>query len=186
MKQYGMVEQPYYEAELSTPYGAGDRPTELRDAINTLGEQRSDYQQCKFDTDPEDLSHVEIEIGSWVSGPLLYIEEIDADGQTILPSTGKRLTETIMQAGYVPTSFRPERDHNVDGGDEHTGRWMWYLRPIEDVRDEHHQMFETVFALQNNDGTFVRTGDGDLVEFETEGEAEAVRNDDQRAVEVNG
>jgi hypothetical protein len=181
-----MVEQPYYQAEMASGGNIGDTP--LADAINQLGEQRADRRESKYDYGPDRRGHYEIEIGSWASGPLLYLEAFDTDGETKYPTIDKRLTETIFRAGYAPSSFRPEKVPSDDGGREHSGRWMWYLLPLEDVQDEDSSIFASAYAIQFEDGTFLRgDDDADLVKFDKREFAEAVarESEDGEVVEVN-
>jgi hypothetical protein len=173
-----MVEKPYCQAETS----AG-KYSKLAERLNQYGVYRADHFDSGYDRDPDSRSHKEIEVDSWANGPLLRLEEIAPSGDTRKPTIGNRLCRAIAQAGFVPWGFRPEKNTTADGR-EHTGRWMWYLRPIEDVSDDTSDVYDTEFALQEDDGSLTRTADGDLVAFDSEAKAEAVVAEDQEVVEV--
>lgn len=178
-----MVEKPYYQAEMDG--STHIKYTDIRDAINQLGVKRADRTESKYGYGPDRRGHYEIEVNSWAYGPQLILEKFNKHGETEFPQVDKRLTQVIIQQGYVPTSFRPEMDGTKAGPREHTGRWLWYCRPVEDICDESSRIYETAFALQKADDSFVRTDDGDLVTFEERDRAEAVRHDDLEVVEVN-
>lgn len=178
-----MVEKPYYQAAQS----GTTRHKDLKEAINQLGRREADHYATKYGRGPDERPHYEIEIGSWAYGPLLYIERINRDGETEKPTIGKNLTQTIFQAGYAPSSFRPEKTGSPAGGRDHTGRWQWYLYPLDEVRDEESHIFESVYAIEQDDGTFLRNDAGNLVTFDRRKNAEAVadRVQDETVVEVN-
>jgi hypothetical protein len=176
-----MVEKPYCTAE-----SMDGKYQDLVAQFNQYGMRRADNYESTYGRTDDERSHKEIEVGGWACGPLLYIEDFDSDGETRKPTISDKLCRVVAQAGYVPWGFRAEEeDTSPDGDRDATGRWMWYLRPVEDVRAEDSRIYETAYAIEMSDGTFVRTDDGDLVTFDSEAEAEAVlTRDDYNVAEV--
>lgn len=175
-----MVENPYYEVIGDT----GLFP-QLKENISVLGQLMADRFEQKYSHDPDNGEHKKVEIDTWANGPLLRLEEFGPDGEQRPVTTDRRLRKAILRAGYVPTSFRPEKRKGTDAKREPTGRWMWYLEPIGPIQDGDSDLFDSAFALQNEDGSFVRDDDDNLVTFDNENTAEAVRHDDLEVVEVN-
>jgi len=174
-----MVAQPYYVAEMDG--SAHIKYTDLRDSINDYGERRADRNEEKYGRgDSAAFTHVEV--NDWAYGPLLYLEEFDSDGETRFPTLGNALCEAILEAGYVPWGFRPEMDGTKAGPREHTGRWMWYLRPVEDIVER--DFYDVEYALKNEHGKYLRNADGDLLSFEERQDAEAVQAVENVGLEV--
>lgn len=167
-----MVEQPYYEAEMSSGVDIGHTP--LKDAINEHGIRERERANAKYDDTATD-AYTEVEVDDWAHGPLLRLKRFDTHGDVEPPVLATSLCQAIVQAGYVPWGFRPERKR-TDDGQEHTGRWMWYLRPISDITDSTSEVYDTVYAIKTPDGEFeyLRNDQGDLVTFGAEADAEAV------------
>lgn len=180
-----MVEQPYYEAETKsnahTPRYRG-----LADTISEYGIRRREKANLRYG-DITDDSHTHIEIGSWARGPLLYLEKRDGDGDVGPPTLSNTLVKTVVRAGFTPWGFRPETESGVTGR-ERTGRWMWYLRPVEDVTDEESEVYDSVYAIKTPEGEleYLRNDSGNLVTFDDRENAEAVINDSEVIVEVSG
>lgn len=159
-----MVDQPYYEASVDM-HGASY--PDLRRAINTYGHHEADRYAEKYDR--TDIGHTDIDIGRWAGGPLLTVTQYDSDGNVEPPTLASGIVTAIANAGYVPWGFRPETD--VDG---ETEAFLWYLRPIADVRDENSGVFDSEYVLEHDDGSVVRTDDGDAVTFDSREAAEAI------------
>lgn len=170
--------KPQHQAEVKNP-SMEYNLTKLEAQLNAYGEWRADRFDHKMQSDSEDRGHVEYEIGTWARGPLVFIESIDSDGETQRPTLSDGLVKQIVAAGYTPWGFRPERD--TGGRRTHTGRWMWYLRPIADVADRHERadMLDAEWGIRNPDGTYVRNGDGAAVLFADARDAKAVADDEQ-------
>lgn len=168
-----MVEQPYYQAEMAS--GVDIVHTPLKDAINDYGVRKKERANAKYGSSTTD-SYTDIEIDTWARGPLLRMEAFDSDGVTCFPTIGGSFCQVIVQAGYVPWGFRPEKNHTISDGGEHTGRWLWYLRPIEDITDDDSAVYDTEFAIKTSEGEFeyLRNDQGNLVTFDNRSDAEAV------------
>lgn len=164
-----MAEHDYYEAELAG--GARVYDKELRDAINEYGARRRQHYDARYESSSNSWTHVVVD--QWARGPLLYLEEFDGDGNTRKPTLGNGLVSAILHAGYVPWGFRPEKSRTSEGR-EHTGRWMWYLRPVEHVHEPEEEVYTLKYALKNNEGTYLRGDDDFLLTFDNRGDAEAV------------
>lgn len=175
-----MVAQPYYVAEMDG--STHIKYTDLRDALNEYGERHADRYEEKYDRDG-DAAYTHVLVDSWAYGPLLRIEEFSATGESRHPTIGNATAVVILEAGYVPWGFRPEmKGAGEAAGREHTGRWMWYLRPVEDIVEG--DFYDIEYAFKKESGKYVRTEDGDLVTFEDEANAEAMRKAADGDVEV--
>lgn len=182
-----MVEQPYYQAEMASGGHIGDTP--LKDAINAYGVRKRERAKTQYGDVATD-AYTEVVVDSWANGPLLYLTSYDTNGDVEPPTLGTGLCQAILRAGYVPWGFRPEKECVETGGREHTGRWSWYLRPVEDITDEDSDVHATDCAIKTPEGEFeyLRTDGGNLVTFDNRDNAEAVADQvaNDEVVEVNG
>jgi len=181
-----MVDNPYYQAEMAS--GANIGATPLKDTINEFGVRKRERANARYGDTATD-TYTEVVVDSWARGPLLYLEKHDGHGNVVPPAIGTSLCEAIAQAGYVPWGFRPEKEAADCGGREHTGRWMWYLRPVEDITDNDSEVYDTAYAIKTPEGEFeyLRNDQGHLVTFDSKANAEAVADQvaDDEVVEVN-
>jgi hypothetical protein len=180
-----MVEQPYYQAEMDSGVDVGHTP--LKDAINEYGVRERERATAKYGETATD-AHTEVVVDSWAGGPLLRLKRFDTSGNVVPPTLGTGLCQVIVQAGYVPWGFRPEKKPSDTGGRERTGRWMWYLRPVGDITDADSEVYDSVYAIKTPEGEheYLRNDQGDLVTFGSEANAEAVADQvaDDEVVEV--
>lgn len=145
---------------------------DLARAINKYGQRRAQhYLSDLYDTinDEEALGLTEIEVKSWAYGPLLYIKSYNSEGKVkVAPTIGKSMVQVILEAGYVPFGFRPNRSRNEAGNYVHEeGTFMWYLHP----RDGLEELYDTKFAIEDEDGYLIRDKDGHAVTFANRGSA---------------
>jgi len=164
-----MAKHGYYEAEMAS--GGKIYDSDLCTAINEFGARKRQHYDARYDSASE--AWTEVVVDSWAKGPLLYLEEFDSDGETRDPTLGNGLVTVIVNEGYVPWGFRPETETQVSGGRTQTGRWMWYLRPVEDVVEG--EFYDIEYALKRiDDGQYLRGDDDYLLTFDNEGDAKAV------------
>lgn len=172
------IKRVHFAEHKDRPPHSSSKYSALIAAINAYGAREADRLVAKYDREMGDWTQKHYEVGSWVNGPLLYIELLDREDRERTgdpPTIGKGLTNAVLDAGFIPFGFRPETDRTKDEDERHTGRWMWYLVPRGYLDD----MYDTEYGLIDEDERFVRNSDGDAVLFEDANDAAAVKNDDQ-------
>lgn len=177
--------RPVHKAEhKQEPPFTTERYTQLVAAINAYGEKEADNLVSKYGREMGDWDQKRYEVGSWHNGPLVFISVLDRDGEMKkeMPTIGKGLVFAVLAAGFVPFGFRPETEVSEPPEEQWTGRFMWYLVPLNGVED----LYDEKYGLIDEDNRFLRNNDGDSIIFEDPNDAQAVADatDDLRVRKV--